>query len=559
MSEPAPLWLLELTINGRIERFATRSSIVVDDDGVDRQFREGLAELSFTLAAIEAGGEISVPITIDAEALENVRLERDDLVAGGWAALVAALHEVEGAEGVLYRWTPGTTLGEARVMLRGFAEEVEHGGRLEPLVFTLRRLLFSGSRPVLDPQARVDASTWPISASSNRQTDEKIIGQSYARIYGYPGRSDTALPIVGFQPSPVVPGLLADYRDPGGGPGYLVIADGPVEATAVHVWDFDGDTPTLDIIDVIELDDELGRTVSAVDLDSPSSSLSGDPGHPYYVAFSETYGGGRLRRDRSGILRGLGEIIGDLLEQNARLDVVEIDPRLDAWKIDTFTNEPGVDAWDWISREFGPLAPFRLFEGRLGLSVRLMDWQAVPADAVARFDVDLGQLDRISTRRSTASSNTANRIIVEYRPDRQNGAFADLVGLDADSDPTDPRIVGSLRCAESQRRLSRSESRDDGVRELVIQTSHLWDRATARLVANYIAAERALPLGLVEYRGEPGLEQRLDPTDPIIVNDTEIGLLDRVALVESLTVSANETLLSLLVLPSPATVRRATL
>jgi hypothetical protein len=182
MTAPAPVWLLELTINGRVERFATRSSIVADD-GVELQFREGLAELSFTLAAIDAGGEISVPITIDADALENVRLERDDLRAGGWAALVAALHDIEGAEGILYRWTPGTTIGEARVMLRGFAEEVEHGGRLEPLVFTLRRLLFAGSRPVLDSQARVDASTWPILVGSNRFTDEKIIGQNYPRIY----------------------------------------------------------------------------------------------------------------------------------------------------------------------------------------------------------------------------------------------------------------------------------------------------------------------------------------------------------------------------------------
>jgi hypothetical protein len=313
------------------------------------------------------------------------------------------------------------------------------------------------------------------------------------------------------------------------------------------------------VLDVFEVDDLLGRTVSVVNLDAPGSSLAGDPGHPYYVGYSQTYGGGRLRRDRSGPLRGLGEIIADLLEQNARLDVVEIDPRLDAWKIDTFTNEPGVDAWDWISREFGPLAPFRLFEGRLGLSVRLMDWQAVPADAVARFDVDLRQLDRISTRRSTASSNTANRIIVEYRPDRQGGAFADLVGLDAATDTDDPRIVGSLRCAESQRRLARAERRDDGVRELVVQSSHLWDKATARLVANYIAAERALPLALVEYRGPAGLEQRLDPTDPIIINDTEIGLIDRIALVDSLTVAANETLLSLLVLPSPAASERATL
>ena len=553
-----PQWLLELRIDGRVERFSTQPAVVIAD-GVALQFREGLADLAFTLAAIEAGGEVSVPLQIDAAALEAIRLERDGVVAGGWAALVASFHEIEGAVGTLYRWTPGTDLGAARVMLRGFAEEVEHGGPLEPLVFTLRRLLFAGSRPILAPTARVDDSTSPYSAAANIHFDAKIGGQSYPRVYGYPGVSPISLPFVGKRPYAVVPGLLSHYRSTVGGPGLVVIADGPVEASNVWVFDYSGDLFLNDLLAVIEVDDELGRTISVVNLGAPLSSLAGDPGHPYYLGFALGYGGGRLRRDRSGALRGMGEIIADLLAENARLDVIEVDARLDAWFVDTFTNEAGVDSWDWISRELGPLAPFRLFEGRLGLAVRLMDWRAVPADAVARFDVDLGQLDRVSTLRSSSASTVANRVIVEYGPDRQTGAFLKLVGIAADTDAADPRIVGSLRCSESQRRLARPEQGDDGVREVVIQSSHTWDQGTARLIATYKAAELAAPHGLIEYRGEPGLEQRLDPTDPIVVNDTEVGLINRVALVDSITVAANETRVALIVLPNPSTTERATL
>jgi hypothetical protein len=551
--------LLELEVNGRVERFSTSPSIVPTDDGRELQFREGLGELVFELASDLQGGEVSVPIEIAADSLEGVSLELEGVKVGAWAALVAALHELEGSEAVLYRWTPGTNLEAARVMLRGFAEEIEHGGPLEPLVFTLRRLLYAARRPILAPEAKIDAATWPISTAPGTSSDEKVQGVSYCRIYGYPGIGGRVTAFLGVIGAACSPAPLAQYRSPGAGPGWIVVADQPIEATLARVYDFNADPPLVDTLTTSTVTDGLGREVTVVDLRQPGSILSpGDPGRAYYVGLDLNTGGGTLRRDRSGPIRGMGELIATLLEETARIDVVEIDPRLDAWLVDTWINEAGVDPWDWITRELGPLCPFRLHEGRLGLAVRLMDWRATKADAVARFDVDLRQLDRVSQVRRTAASGIANRIVVEYRPERSSGTFAELVGVDAETDPADPRIVANLRCFTSRQRLARP-GRDDGVRELVIQSAHTWDQATARLIASYKAAELALPRTLVEYRGPSGLEQRLDPADVVILNDSEVGLLDRVALVDRITVAANETRLGLVVLENPAITERATL
>ena len=75
----------------------------------------------------------------------------------------------------------------------------------------------------------------------------------------------------------------------------------------------------------------------------------------------------------------------------------------------------------------------------------------------------------------------------------------------------------------------------------------------------YSAAELALPHGRVVYRAPAGFEQKIDPADVVTVNDTEIGLLQRVALVDGVTVAAGETLIALVVLDNPLIDERATL
>ena len=551
MSHNSPVWLFELQIDGRVERFATRAVAVSSDSG-DLMFRDGLGEVSLDLAAVVSGGEISTAILIAADWLEGLA------VGGGWSVLVAAWHSLEGSTGVLRRWVPGTAYEDARIMLRGELQDVEHGGRAEPLEFTLRRNLFAGSRPLLATSERVDVTTWPTIADPLLELDAKAVGSYYPRVIGTPGDVSAG----GLTPTPraAVPAILAQSR--GGGPGQnnrLVVAVGAVDAGEVQLWDYSEDPPVSDLFPVQLEVDELGQQVSTVEIANPTS-LRPEFGHAFYTGWGafNTRGGGTLRPGgRSGYLEGLGEVLQYLVERHTRVDLVELDPRLDSWRLATWFNEGELGAWDWITNELGPLCPFRLFEGRLGLAVRLFDWRARAVDAVARFDVGLRQVERVSGVRSRSADTIANRVVVEYQRDRATGSYLERYTLDAAADPNDlVRSGASLRAAVSQSRLKRAALGDDGVRELVIQTPHIWDPAVARRVASFAMAERALPPLEVTYKGDVGLEQRIDPCDVVVINDPEVGLVERVAVVDRLTPRPSDTLLSLVVLNDPTSVKR---
>jgi hypothetical protein len=549
MSASPPVWLLDLTIGGRTERFATRPFVVSTAAGVELQYREGLSEIALDLSADLGDGELSTAVSVFSTALEGV-----STTTGGWARLVLALHQLEGSGAVLRRWTPGTNIESARTMLSGFAESVEFGGVGEPLEFTLRRLLFAGDRPMLNPVARVDAETWPLIVAAGINSDDKIQGALYPLIIGYPG-DDTGKPFPGLSQTPASPGLLAQWRAGLGLDDYLVISDGVIDAEEVRVFDYGEDPRTFDDRSVIQVEDLLGRTVSATQFATPSA-INPIGGHAYYVGFSTANGkGGGVKRPRgAGVLRGLGEVIAYLLDRFTGVELQDVDERLNAWLIDTWINEGGVGAWEWIASELTPLAPFRLVQGRTGLAVRLMDWEAKPGDAVARFDVTLRQAERVSGIRFASASSIRNQVTVEFRPDRDSGSYLDTRTLGPSHSLTDPRILGSTLSATSVERLG---GIDVGIREAVIQSSHITSPATAILAARYMLAERALPSGRVQLKAPIGLEDRIDPTDPIIVHDPEIGLVERVGLVERLTPRESDTLMTVAIIDDPTTFTRA--
>jgi hypothetical protein len=551
MTERAAVWLVEFELGGRVERYATRAVVPVTLAGVPVVFREGLAPVAFDLAADLGGGEISTAIAISADWLQSIG-------RGGWAKLNAAFHLLEGGAGVLLRWTPGTPFESARVMLRGVAEEVEFGGPSEDLVFTLKRSLFANSRPILSPFAKVDASTWVRTIAAGIVIDEKYVGAQYPRIYGYPGdsRITAAAPYgIPVAASPAVTGQIRAQAF-----SQFVIADGPVEAIEVRVFDYSENPPIKEDLIVQTVADNLGRMIPIVDF-SAAVALVATPGHAYHVGWGQAVnrGGGRLRTDgRGGVIRGLGEVVADLMA-GTRADIREIDSRLDQWLIDTWINEPDLAPWDWISRELAPICPFRLVEGRLGLALRLFDWEAKPIDCVRRFNVDRGELDRVSGLKNRPSSSVVNQAIVEYKRDRVSSFTARYTLGSAPIVGDESRSAGSYRAGLSVQRMARPSIGDDGIRTKVYQSSAIWEPATAALVARYKIAELALAPVDVVYRGRPGLENEIDPCDPILITDSEVGIFGRVLLVDRITPGPTDTIIAGVLLDDPTTRARTAL
>ena len=193
------------------------------------------------------------------------------------------------------------------------------------------------------------------------------------------------------------------------------------------------------------------------------------------------------------------------------------------------------------------------------MALRLFDWEAKPIDCVRRFNVDRGELDRVSGLKNRPSSSVVNQAIVEYKRDRVSSFTARYTLGSAPIVGDESRSAGSYRAGLSVQRMARPSIGDDGIRTKVYQSSAIWEPATAALVARYKIAELALAPVDVVYRGRPGLENELDPCDPILITDSEVGIFDRVLLVDRITPGPTDTIIAGVLLDDPTTRARTAL
>ncbi len=557
-------WLLELDVGGRVERFAERAIILQTADGTVVKYREGLSPIEMRTSSREVA-ELSSAIEISAEDIEGIGGPLS--ISGGWAGLIAAGWQLERQPARLLRWKPGTALEQATVVIDGVVEEVEWGAQLEPLEFSLVRAPLRQSFEAVDTQAVIDDTTWPVRALY--LLDDKVIGRFYPTIFGIPGSRATVQPI-SLQRA-VVPVYLVEDNQTGSTPvqrdSRMQICDGVIQATSVRIWDYSGDTPSHDIRPLFNAVDGHGRTVTMCDFNTPVT-LTHAPGRPYYAAFApltgtNTLGGGVLRDDGSGLVRGMGEVIRYLLERRSdlRIDVSRMEAeraQLDAWLIDTYINEP-VNVWEWIEEALFPLAPIRVVEGRNGLFIRLMRYRATQVDATRYLTVEGakgGRLQRLSRPRTRGFESVFNRFTMDFQPDRQGGGYWARRIYDANPDASDSRVIANFRCAYSQRRFERPGKPGSGVRSTSLTSSHVWDLNTALLTLEYKALEHALPSLNYSLQGPSSLETELEVGDVTILNDREVGLVDRVALVDRLTFGGGDTRVDLIVLEDPTSTPR---
>ena len=324
-----------------------------------------------------------------------------------------------------------------------------------------------------------------------------------------------------------------------------------------------GDLTPSETRPILEVEDANGRRVSVVDFDG--SSLDHEIGTAYYTSWSSAggRGGGLQRRDKSGPVRGLGELHRNLLEEFSDLEVdgsaMEAERvLLDRFKIDTFVNEPA-DAWDWIRAELFPLVPLKVVEGpKGGVWIRLMRYDASPTDAKFFLDGDDPRISRASKLTSTNWDSVANDLRLDFAANRNAPNYSDHRVLSGSPDPNDPSASFSYRCAISQRRLELPGKPGSGVRTAVLKGgAHLFDPVTVGNVLRIRAAELAIPHKRATWVGPESLEDAVEPADVVLVRDSEIGLSSpRLALVDDMTIGLGETRLSLIVLEDPARLAR---
>ena len=166
---------------------------------------------------------------------------------------------------------------------------------------------------------------------------------------------------------------------------------------------------------------------------------------------------------------------------------------------------------------------------------------------MARLDAGTRQLERVGPV-ATTGGDVFNEVTVSYAPfatskryqKRRVVTAADgQLTIDPQSE-TDTRILGSLAAKWSQDLY--------GVRPLEIQSSAIWDDATASLIASDKVAQHAIPKRAINYQGGPELEG-YNVGSIVLLNDPELYISDEPAIIADQVVGAGQSVdLSLILL-----------
>jgi hypothetical protein len=535
-------WLLELSIGERVYRYAVDDVDVEDAHGESYRYASGLADLQ-------------VVLSVDAAPRATVEVTGED-----WALLVARGLDLASGRAVLRRWFEGQVLEESRVVVEGRVVDPEYGSHREPLGFGIESLA-TEKRSVPPPAAAIDSRTWPVQA--NFEPDERVLGACYPWPFGSPGYNVEQLWGSVALSAPATPAYLAEF---GGGAhlyrsSRLVCADASfgLAAATVTVIDITGGyrpSPYQDGGSVLEevalatTEDALGRLVAYPDWTLPKNVIL-MPGHEYWIAW--TGGGGILNRERTAAMRGAGEICEFILEQGgvkvARGKQAVANLKLNRFKFDFALVEP-TDPERFVEDEVGEIIPLIRRQSADGVWYELWPFDATPKDAVAVLvvgDSDAAGIpvDREGAVRFTGLDDVANEITIEYAMrEGDHPMRRDVVGATGEDGER-----GSYLCRLSQSRY--------GKRSLGLSTRLVWEAATAGLILDTQALDKALPRRDMDVDG--GLElEVLDPGAIVQVVDDELYLDAELAIVLQMRLGLSKIGLELRLLDHPVQSRRAT-
>lgn len=541
------VWLLEMAVDGRAERFSTETVEVVDLAGDTLVFRSGLR--GFTRSLWRGS--------------DTQGIEVDDY-ATDWAALDAQGVEIERAECALWWWYPGMVLEAGICVMRGVAVGVEVGDPDGPtrLVFTLDQRARDRVTAWPPLQAAIDETTFTHDPPAGTQIiDDAVMGLPYPTVLGRPGSGDAdvwSVPIAGTPGYAVaVDGTVATFR--------LLLSIGSVDASTVEVYD-NTDPAFLGAYHetwnvTIEADD-LGRAIS-VARPGGATALTLDKDREWLVGWSVAAGGGLLAPDGIAI-RDLGDVLLWALDAaGLPIDREAQEGELAAlapYKIDACLRQ-ATDLEGWIESQLVPVFPLRRIRTGRGLWYRHQNWHATESDVVARITVDAGEStashqagpplrelgDAVaSSPVRTLRGDVSNVFTIEYQDYPLLGRYihrrilsATHQTLDVDYG-LDERVIGSELCRISQARYGVLE-------QASVQCDVTWSDSTAALVLRDWAARDCAPLRGTTITLRHA--EHLLAADPVLLVDVARSLSSRVCLVDDVVIGGPMASVDLVILP----------
>lgn len=518
------VWLLDVTFDGQVYRLC--------DEQID--------DVSTALGAVRYTPRLgALALSAAAAGTGAVGVAWDD--QGAVLAAVRRGATVEGAPAVLRRHRVGDDIEQAWVWARGRLAGVAYGEAGEAATATLE-VAVTDSGPILRPQAVIDDTTWP---NAGQTAVDEAQGVGYPTVFGYPGHSTPWAAA----PHAVVPCPMAERN---AGTFELLVADGLIDAAAVEIRNETigaGNTETI----VTSLADLLSATVSTVEVTAADAAHNADSKDMFLAGFQNdgTYGGGTVSAYTGEVLSGAGDVVLWLMRRapgRMRFDVAAQEAHrgeLNRYQVDTWVNDPAMRAWDWVEQCLLPWASARVVAGPRGVYLRPWRWAATSTDAVAWLSADRGDATR-ETQVQFLHPAPANEITVQYA--RKGGRYLQRRTLSATYSRAGRYALAAVDSTIHAHPAAAASQAAYGVLPATVSLDHVWRPETPLRVAEEHLWARANPHQTVSYRGGAGLE-RLRVGDVVVIEDTAVGLHDRVALVDDVVVGGPAPLVRLL-LPS---------
>jgi len=527
--------VVELSIGGQILRYTDGGAVVVSSrapGASDRRFLPGLAIGPLSEQVAIFSGDIS-PRSVSLDLVVTVEI----------AALLRSGHSIYSATAEISRIWPEQEWEDRKVLLRGYVDEPMWGGAGEIFSFAVSE--DPGSDPALIipstwastsatfPRASGERSPEPAYVGASIGRDPNIDGTIYPIVIGYPGSGvpvETPAPEWGSQ----IPGSPALYVEltsdaPTNTDHIIMISGGPVEATACKVWNVTDRSKTVASTTVKTSKDKLGQAFSYI---LTTSSDRPDEGDELWASWLPASGGGMSDPYGPGTLRRADHVIRWALAQSGlRVDDAMI-PRLSilsSIKIDGYINA-AVSPWEWLSSSILPLLPCSPVWGPDGLYVAVWQLGAQVSDAVARIDVGRNAA-RITPVSMSGSDEVVNRLTLSFAPNGSNGNFSQyrtLTGIRSAVEAADPAVLPNPWCARSQ------SVGAWGVRESTIETSYIYDQASAEIILGWQARMLSFPRRRVGVLLSERLAY-LRPGDAVAFSDADLSVSEQVAHIDSIT------------------------
>lgn len=306
----------------------------------------------------------------------------------------------------------------------------------------------------------------------------------------------------------------------------------------------------------------LGSTqlINRIADNSFRSSDDGNGGTLYVPVYVGWYdhtrsdeGGGMVGEDGE-LVRGAGDVLTYLLRQTGmRVDAgrcAAAASLLNSFKIDCAIDER-TKIWEWLQANLLPILPVSIATGPEGIYVVVWRYNATAADATLRLDADEDPTVQRASRVKVDSSRVTNQFRFNFCVNRRTGQAMQYRGLDATYNADEPSVRASYLCAVSQARYR--SSRDSGVRPEEITSSVIWDVATADAILAVRARAYALARRTVDYIVSGSEYDDVERGDVVLLTDTEIGIVDQLAIVREVQVDGSGAYgVSLLIIEDPA-------